>query len=31
MGAEIVGAEPVDGDEVEVDCSGTTGIVRKVS
>jgi signal transduction protein with GAF and PtsI domain len=31
MGAEIVGAEPADGDEVEVDCSGTTGIVRSIS
>ncbi|HTK17117.1 MAG TPA: PEP-utilizing enzyme [Acidimicrobiia bacterium] len=30
MGAEIVGTEPVDGDTVEVDCSGTTGIVRQV-
>ena len=31
MGAELVGAEPADGDEVEVDCSGATGIVRKIS
>ena len=31
MGAEIVGTEPVDGDAVEVDCSGTDGVVRQVS
>jgi len=31
MGAEIVGAAPADGDEVEVDCSGADGIVRGVS
>jgi signal transduction protein with GAF and PtsI domain len=30
MGAEITGAAPADGDEVEVDCSGTDGIVRNV-
>jgi phosphoenolpyruvate-protein kinase (PTS system EI component) len=30
MGAEIVGSEPADGDAVEVDCSGATGIVRPV-
>src|SRR3954454_1679748 len=29
MGAEIVGSEPADGDVVEVDCSGATGIVRQ--
>src|SRR5882757_6027676 len=28
MGAEIDGAEPIDGDAVEVDCSGATGVVR---
>ena len=31
MGAEITGAVPADGDAVEVDCSGATGIVRLVS
>jgi len=31
MGAEIVGTEPADGDAVEVDCSGASGIVRLVS
>jgi len=31
MGAEFVGAEPADGDAVEVDCSGTDGVVRTVS
>jgi signal transduction protein with GAF and PtsI domain len=30
MGAEILGSEPADGDAVEVDCSGATGIVRQV-
>ena len=28
MGAAFDGDEPADGDEVEVDCSGDTGIVR---
>ncbi len=31
MGAEITGSEPADGDAVEVDCSGTAGIVRPAS
>ena len=31
MGAALLGAEPADGDPVEVDCSGATGIVRAVS
>jgi signal transduction protein with GAF and PtsI domain len=31
MGAVLTGAEPVNGDVVEVDCSGATGIVRIVS
>ena len=31
MGAEITGAAPADGDEVEVDCSGADGVVRNVS
>jgi hypothetical protein len=29
MGAEFDGDEPADGDTVEVDCSGDTGIVRR--
>jgi signal transduction protein with GAF and PtsI domain len=28
MGAVFAGAEPVDGDTVEVDCSGAQGVVR---
>src|SRR6185503_17179638 len=31
MGAALVGPEPADGDPVEVDCSGTDGVVRQVS
>jgi len=31
MGAEITGAAPADGDEVEVDCSGADGVVRNAS
>jgi len=30
MGAEIVGTEPADGYAVEVDCSGSDGVVRKI-
>ncbi|HUF85182.1 MAG TPA: PEP-utilizing enzyme [Acidimicrobiia bacterium] len=30
MATELDGTEPDDGDEVEVDCSGTDGIVRRV-
>ncbi|MBA2326850.1 MAG: hypothetical protein H0V95_09435 [Actinobacteria bacterium] len=30
MAAELDGTSPADGDEVEVDCSGTDGIVRRV-
>ena len=28
MGAVLTGAEPANGDAVEVDCSGDTGVVR---
>jgi signal transduction protein with GAF and PtsI domain len=31
MAATFDGAEPADGDSVEVDCSGTAGVVRRVS
>jgi signal transduction protein with GAF and PtsI domain len=31
MGATLVGAEPADGDTVEVDCSGADGVVRQLS
>ena len=31
MGAALLGAEPADGDPVEVDCSGTDGVVRHTS
>ena len=31
MGAVLSGAEPVDGEAVEVDCSGDVGVVRSVS
>jgi len=31
MGAAMVGPEPADGDSVEVDCSGTAGVVRRIS
>ncbi len=31
MAAEFVGTEPMDGATVEVDCSGTDGVVRVVS
>ncbi|HEX6312664.1 MAG TPA: PEP-utilizing enzyme [Acidimicrobiia bacterium] len=31
MATELAGAAPVDGDEVEVDCSGGDGIVRQVT
>jgi signal transduction protein with GAF and PtsI domain len=30
MGTNFVGPEPVDGDAVEVDCSGVQGVVRQV-
>lgn len=30
MAAELDGTAPADGDAVEVDCSGTDGIVRRV-
>jgi len=30
MATELDGAAPADGDAVEVDCSGTDGIVRRV-
>ena len=30
MATELDGSTPSDGDEVEVDCSGTDGIVRRV-
>ncbi len=31
MAAELDGGAPADGDKVEVDCSGTEGVVRRVS
>jgi signal transduction protein with GAF and PtsI domain len=31
MGAALVGPEPADGDTVEVDCSGTDGVVRQLT
>jgi signal transduction protein with GAF and PtsI domain len=31
MGATLSGAEPADGDAVEVDCTGSQGVVRRVS
>ena len=31
MGAALVGPEPADGDAVEVDCSGTDGVVRQLT
>lgn len=31
MGAALAGAEPADGDLVEVDCSGSEGVVRRIS
>jgi hypothetical protein len=31
MGAALLGAEPADGETVEVDCSGTDGVVRHSS
>jgi signal transduction protein with GAF and PtsI domain len=31
MAAALAGDHPADGDEVEVDCSGTDGVVRRLS
>jgi signal transduction protein with GAF and PtsI domain len=31
MGAALLGAEPADGEPVEVDCSGPDGVVRHTS
>ncbi len=31
MATELDGVTPADGDEVEVDCSGTEGLVRRAS
>jgi phosphoenolpyruvate-protein kinase (PTS system EI component) len=31
MAAALDGHAPVDGDEIEVDCSGSDGVVRRVA